>query len=73
MSIYKIGEPHETGFVLVRKEGQVEMWHNPQTGSYVVILYEHANWEEYPLLTKTLYSKDKADAVFDTVLGVLKD
>lgn len=71
MSRYNIREIDEFGFQLIRKEGQVEMWHKPETSSYIVILYEHANQDEWQLLTKTVYNQDKADDIFDTVLDVL--
>lgn len=36
MSSYNIGEVDRLGFSLNRREGRVETWHKPETGSYMV-------------------------------------
>jgi hypothetical protein len=71
MSNNRVGE-EEGDFKLTRKDGKVEIWHNPKTGSYTIVLYEHINREEDQLLDKTVYNKEKADVIFDTVIDIIK-
>ena len=72
MSIYAEKQYDSSGiFQLVKRVGQVEMWHNPDSGSYEVVVYEHIQQDEDTLLAKTVYSREKADYIFDTVVSIL--
>jgi hypothetical protein len=72
MSKYKIGEKDDWDFRLVRREERVEMWHKPETNSYMVCLYEHINRDEERLFHTTKFSQEEADWVFETVVGLLR-
>jgi hypothetical protein len=72
MSKYQIGEKDEMGFQLEKREGQVEMWYNPETGTHTIVLYEHVHQDEHQLLNKALKNKAKADEVFSVVTELIK-
>ncbi|MBT9141915.1 MAG: hypothetical protein DDT32_00654 [Syntrophomonadaceae bacterium] len=61
----------EYGLLLIKREGQAEMCHNPKTGAYAVYLYEHVNRDEGVLLRATKFTREAADEVFDTVVSIL--
>ena len=71
MSNYNIGGTDDWGFDLIKREGQVEMWHNPKSGSYLVYLYEHVQQDEGFVLHATKYTRESADWVFDTIISML--
>jgi hypothetical protein len=72
MSKYPIGEKDDWNFRLVKRSGRVEMWHKPETHSYMVCLYEHVNQDEERLFHTTKFDQKEAEQVFQTVLGLLR-
>jgi hypothetical protein len=71
MSKYNVGETTEWGWRVVKRDGQVEMWHNPKSGSYEVFLYEHVQQYEDVLLHATRFTLETAESIFDTVVSML--
>ncbi len=73
MSKYKIGEKDKSGWVLVKRNGRVEMFRNLNNDYYGVYLYEHTQRDEHWILHAIRKSREEACNIFEGVADLFEE